>query len=68
MYKRTSKFKYIWIIISSIILILFICYEIKAEKNLDGIELQVNARNSAAYEMYRKYGFTQKSINMELLD
>lgn len=33
MYKRTSKFKYIWIIISSIILILFICYEIKAEKN-----------------------------------
>ena len=42
--------------------------QIKAEKNLDGIELQVNARNSAAYEMYRKCGFTEKSINMELLD
>jgi ribosomal protein S18 acetylase RimI-like enzyme len=42
--------------------------ELKQEKNLDGIELQVNARNSAAYEMYKKYGFTEKSINMELLD
>ena len=41
---------------------------LKKEKNLDGIELQVNARNSAAYEMYKKYGFTEKSINMELLD
>ena len=42
--------------------------QLKKEKNLDGIELQVNARNSAAYEMYKKYGFTEKSINMELLD
>jgi ribosomal protein S18 acetylase RimI-like enzyme len=42
--------------------------KLKKEKNLDGIELQVNARNSAAYEMYKKYGFTEKSINMELLD
>ena len=42
--------------------------ELKKAKNLDGIELQVNARNSAAYEMYKKYGFTEKSINMELLD
>ena len=33
----------------------------------DGIELQVNARNHAAYEMYKKCGFTEKSINMELL-
>ncbi len=41
--------------------------EIKAEKNLDGIELQVNAKNKAAYGMYLKYGFTEKSINMELL-
>lgn len=41
--------------------------EIKAEKNLDGIELQVNAKNKAAYEMYRSYGFTEKSIHMELL-
>ena len=42
--------------------------KLKKEKNLDGIELQVNARNSAAYEMYKKYGFTEKSINMELLE
>lgn len=42
--------------------------KLKKEKNLDGIELQVNVRNSAAYEMYKKYGFTEKSINMELLD
>ena len=39
----------------------------KIEKNMDGIELQVNARNRAAYEMYKKYGFTEKSINMELM-
>lgn len=41
--------------------------EIKEKRRLDGIELQVNARNRAAYEMYAKYGFTEKSINMELL-
>ena len=41
--------------------------EIKAKKRLDGIELQVNAKNQAAYEMYCNYGFTEKSINMELL-
>ena len=40
----------------------------KTEKKMDGIELQVNARNIAAYEMYKKCGFTEKSINMELLD
>lgn len=40
----------------------------KQEKRLDGIELQVNAKNRAAYEMYQKCGFTEKSINMELLD
>lgn len=40
----------------------------KTEKSMDGIELQVNARNIAAYEMYKRYGFTEKSINMELLD
>ena len=39
----------------------------KKEKDMDGIELQVNAKNRAAYEMYKKYGFTEKSINMELL-
>ncbi len=38
------------------------------EKNCDGIELQVNARNKAAYQMYTDYGFTEKSINMELLN
>ena len=37
------------------------------DKNCDGIELQVNARNTAAYEMYKKCGFSEKSINMELL-
>ena len=41
--------------------------EIKEQKGYDGIELQVNAKNKAAYEMYSKYGFTEKSINMELL-
>ena len=39
----------------------------QAQKGLDGIELQVNARNEAAYKMYTNYGFTNKSINMELL-
>ena len=37
------------------------------EKGFDVVELQVNARNHAAYEMYKKYGFIEKSINMELL-
>lgn len=40
----------------------------KREMGLDGIELQVNAKNRAAYEMYQKCGFTEKSINMELID
>lgn len=40
---------------------------LKSQKHFDGIELQVNAKNTAAYEMYKKYGFTDKSINMELL-
>lgn len=41
--------------------------EVKQKRNLDGIELQVNARNIDAKALYEKYGFTQKSINMELL-
>lgn len=41
--------------------------QIKEQKHYDGIELQVNSKNKAAYEMYSKYGFTEKSINMELL-
>lgn len=40
--------------------------KVKAEC-LDGLELQVNARNTAAKKMYEKFGFTEKSINMELL-
>ena len=40
---------------------------IKEQKHFDGIELEVNAKNKAAYEMYLKYGFTKQSINMELL-
>lgn len=39
---------------------------IKMEKGFDGIELQVNAKNKSAYEMYLKCGFTEKSVNMEL--
>ena len=39
---------------------------LKQKKGYDTIELQVNAKNRLAYEMYRKYGFTEKSINMEL--
>lgn len=41
--------------------------ELKTKKEYDGIELQVNAKNKAAYKMYTDYGFTEKSINMELL-
>jgi len=41
--------------------------ELRDAANADGIELQVNAKNQAAYDMYRKYGFREKSINMELL-
>lgn len=40
--------------------------ELKTISGADGIELQLNAKNRAAYEMYRKCGFTEKSINMEL--
>ena len=47
---------------------LFDALKVLAKKRkVDGIELQVNARNRAAYEMYTKYGFTEKSINMELI-
>lgn len=41
--------------------------DLKAQKGYDGIELQVNAKNHAAYKIYSDYGFTDKSINMELL-
>ncbi|NLW71330.1 MAG: GNAT family N-acetyltransferase [Chloroflexi bacterium] len=39
--------------------------EISRQKKCDGIELQVNAKNKKAYEMYSNYGFTEKSITME---
>ncbi len=40
--------------------------ELRDRRGYDGIELQVNARNKAAYQFYSNYGFTDKSINMEL--
>ncbi len=40
--------------------------KIKEERGFDGTELQVNARNKAAYDIYRSWGFTEKSINLEL--
>lgn len=39
--------------------------DIAKENNIDAIELQVNAENKVAKAMYEKYGFTDKSINME---
>lgn len=41
--------------------------ELKAKRGYDRIELEVNAKNEAACKMYADYGFTNKSINMELL-
>lgn len=41
--------------------------DLKQQKGYDGIELQVNAKNKAAYKIYSDYGFTNKSINMELI-
>lgn len=39
----------------------------KDKLKCDTIELQVNALNKAAYDMYVKCGFREKSINMELV-
>lgn len=41
--------------------------DLRDEKRYDGIELSVNAKNKAAYEMYLNCGFADKSINMEFL-
>lgn len=41
--------------------------QIKEERHYDAVELQVNAKNKAAHEMYVKCGFQEKSINMELI-
>lgn len=40
---------------------------LKEQKGYDGIELQVNSKNKAAYQFYSSYGFTEQSIHMELL-
>ena len=42
--------------------------KLREEMGLDGIELQVNSRNAAALEMYRKCGFSVKTYTMELTD
>lgn len=42
--------------------------QLKKDKGYDSIELQVNAKNLAARQVYENNGFTVKSINMELLD
>lgn len=41
--------------------------DLKSQKGFDGIELQVNAKNESAYKFYSDYGFTNKSVTMELL-
>ena len=41
--------------------------KIKERKGFDSVELQVNAKNCDAYEFYKHYGFSEKSVNMELL-
>lgn len=40
--------------------------KIKQERNVDKIELQVNAKNTRAREMYGKYGFKEKAVTLEL--
>lgn len=40
--------------------------EVYKEKGCDSLELQVNARNRKAWDIYKKYGFREKSVNMEL--
>ena len=37
------------------------------EKHIAAIELSVNAKNTDAMAMYRKYGFGEKSITMEMV-
>lgn len=41
--------------------------ELRNQGGYDGIELNVNAKNEAACKIYADYGFTNKSMNMELL-
>lgn len=37
------------------------------QQHYDGIELNVNAKNQAARQMYAQNGFTEKNITMELI-
>ena len=37
------------------------------EKHIEAIELSVNAKNTDAMAMYRKYGFGEKSMTMEMV-
>ena len=41
--------------------------DLRKKKGYDGIELQVNSKNEAAYKIYTDYGFTNQSVTMELL-
>ena len=41
--------------------------QIRDEQGLSAVELQVNAKNTQAMEMYKACGFTVKSVNMELI-
>lgn len=45
-----------------------LCYvkTLKEQLGYDRIELQVNAQNQHAYDIYKQYGFVDKSIIMEL--
>lgn len=40
--------------------------QLAREGGYDAVELQVNAKNAPARAMYASYGFTEKSINLEL--
>lgn len=38
-----------------------------SDGHMDGLGLQMNARNTTARRMYEKFGFTERSINLELV-
>ena len=42
------------------------CKAIARQRGCCGLELQVNALNARAMKLYREYGFSEKSVNMEL--
>lgn len=42
------------------------CKAIARQWGCCGLELQVNALNARAMKLYREYGFSEKSVNMEL--